>query len=96
MSVVPLLKQTNSPGDKHCIDSIQEYNIVLINVNVHSVTKVRLKMNLLAEFERAFESGSEGFCLVSSSLPENKNKMDKSSVNEVALKCSKTVNNRQQ
>lgn len=70
--------------------NIQEHNIVLINVNVHNVTKVRLKMSLLAEFERDFlESGPEGFCLVSSSFPEDKSKMDKNSVNEIALTCSK-------
>lgn len=69
--------------------NIQEHNIVLINVNVHNVTKVRLKMSLLAEFEEASKSGPEGFCLVSSSFPEDKSKLDKNSVNEIALKCSK-------
>lgn len=63
--------------------NIQEHNIVLINVNVHNVAKVRLKMSLLAEFEKAFESGPEGFCLVSSSFPEDKSKMDTNSVNEI-------------
>lgn len=69
--------------------NIQENRIVLINVNVHNVTKVRLRMSLLAEFERASESGPEEFCLVSSSFPEDKSKMDENSVNEIALKCSK-------
>ena len=68
---------------------IQEHKIVLINVNVHNVTKVRLKMSLLAEFEEASKSGPEGFCLVLSSCPEDKSKLDKNSVSEIALKCSK-------
>ena len=40
-------------------------------------------MSLLAEFEKAFESGPEGFCLVSSSFPKDKSKMDKNSVNKI-------------
>ena len=83
MSVANLLKQTNSQCDKQCSVIFKNILIVLINVNVHNVRKVRLKMSLLAEFEKASKSGPEGFCLVSSSFPEDKSKMDKNSVNEI-------------